>query len=132
MKLLQTIQELAVSQPETVAFISDTKQIKYRELWGRSDQIAVFLKAQNLTDQSPILVYGHMVPEMLISFLGCVKAGHPYIPIDTSIPLERVANIIENSKTELVINVSGLPLPIVYPSIRIVNQREIENDDNNA
>ena len=71
-------------------------------------------------------------PENVDFILGCVKAGHPYIPIDTSIPLERVANIIENSKTELVINVSGLPLPIVYPSIRIVNQREIENDDNNA
>jgi len=130
MKLLQTIRDLAVSQPETLAFISDTNQITYRELWHSSDQLAVFIMSQNLTDQSPILVYGHMVPEMLISFLGSVKAGHPYIPVDTSIPLERVAKIIENSKAELVINVSGLSLPIVDPSIRIVNQKETENDHN--
>jgi len=32
MKLLQTIHDLAVSQPETLAFISDIKQITYREL----------------------------------------------------------------------------------------------------
>ena len=37
MKLLQTIQDLAVSQPETMAFISDTKQIKYSEVWRGSE-----------------------------------------------------------------------------------------------
>ena len=56
---------------------------------------------------SPIMVYGHMEPEMLVTFLGSVKSGHAYIPIDTSIPLERIKRISESSQADLLINVSG-------------------------
>lgn len=52
-------------------------------------------------DRSPIMVYGHMQPEMIVNFLGCVKAGHAYIPVDLSIPADRVQRIAENSGAKL-------------------------------
>ena len=121
MKLLQAIQNNARLHPERLVFISPTKQITYGELWRKSDQLAGFIMAHNHKEHSPILVYGHMEPEMVISFLGSVKAGHPYIPVDTSIPLERVENIINNSGAELLINVSGLKLPMDESLIRVVS-----------
>jgi D-alanine--poly(phosphoribitol) ligase subunit 1 len=88
MKMLETIRGFAQSQPETLAFISPNKEITYNELWKYSDKVAAYITNLQLTAHSPILVYGHMEPEMLVSFLGSVKAGHPYIPVDTSIPFE--------------------------------------------
>jgi D-alanine--poly(phosphoribitol) ligase subunit 1 len=52
-------------------------------------------------DQSPVLVKGHKDPEMLIGFLGAVKSGHPYIPIDSSIPPGREEAIRVTSKATL-------------------------------
>ncbi|TWD95710.1 D-alanine--poly(phosphoribitol) ligase subunit 1 [Neobacillus bataviensis] len=125
MKLLQAIQNNARLQPERLVFISPTKQITYGELWRKSDQLAGFIMEHSLKEYSPILVYGHMEPEMVISFLGSVKAGHPYIPVDTSIPLERVEKIIRNSNAELLINVSGHEFPMEESLIRVVTPEDI-------
>jgi D-alanine--poly(phosphoribitol) ligase subunit 1 len=125
MKMLHTIKNFALSHPETLAFISPNKEITYQELWRTSDQIAAFLLNLNLKQSTPILVYGHMEPEMLVSFLGSVKAGHPYIPIDTSIPLERVIKIAESSRTELIINVSNEPIGLGELPVRIVDHDEM-------
>ncbi|MDR4945329.1 D-alanine--poly(phosphoribitol) ligase subunit DltA [Neobacillus cucumis] len=125
MQLLKAIQNNARLHPERLVFISPAKQMTYGELWQKSDQWAAFIMALNLKKHSPILVYGHMEPEILISFLGSVKAGHPYIPVDTSIPLERVEKMIHNSQTELFINVSGLDLTI-ESSVRTVTFEEMD------
>lgn len=129
MKLLQAIQNNARLQPERLVFISPTKQITYGELWRNSDQLAGFIMEQNLKEYSPIIVYGHMEPEMVISFLGSVKAGHPYIPVDTSIPLERVEKIIRNSNAELLINVSGHEFPMEESLIRVVTPEDMDKQD---
>lgn len=129
MKLLQAIQNNSRLQPERLVFISPTKQITYGELWRNSDQLAGFIMEQNLKEYSPIIVYGHMEPEMVISFLGSVKAGHPYIPVDTSIPLERVEKIIRNSNAELLINVSGHEFPMEESLIRVVTPEDMDKQD---
>jgi D-alanine--poly(phosphoribitol) ligase subunit 1 len=125
MKMLNTIRGHALSQPDTLAFISPNKEITYRELWKNSDRTAAYIIKLKLPNNTPILVYGHMEPEMLVSFLGCVKAGHPYIPVDTSIPLERVEKIVENSQAQLIINVSNQPLIIEHSTIQIVDLDEL-------
>ncbi|MED4223989.1 D-alanine--poly(phosphoribitol) ligase subunit DltA [Neobacillus cucumis] len=125
MQLLKAIQNNARLHPERLVFISPAKQMTYGELWQKSDQWAAFIMELNLKKHSPILVYGHMEPEMLISFLGSVKAGHPYIPVDTSIPLDRVEKMIHNSQTELFINVSDLDLTI-ESSVRTVTLEEMD------
>ena len=38
---------------------------------------------------------------MLVAFLGAVKSGRPYVPIDTSIPAQRVERIVANAGAAL-------------------------------
>ncbi|TDK63231.1 D-alanine--poly(phosphoribitol) ligase subunit 1 [Bacillus salipaludis] len=127
MKLLSNIKKMADTKPETLAFVSQDQTINYGELWKRAEQTASFILNTELKPLSPILIYGHMEPEMLVAFLGSVRAGHPYIPVDTSIPLERIAKIIESSKTKLVINVSKDTLLVEDTSVQVVNVSEIKN-----
>jgi D-alanine--poly(phosphoribitol) ligase subunit 1 len=129
MKMLETIRGFALSQPETLAFISPNKEITYDELWKNSDQVAAYISSLKLTDHSPILVYGHMEPEMLVSFLGSVKAGHPYIPVDTSIPFERIERIIQSSQTQLMINISDQDFELSDCTVRIVGISEVLNSE---
>lgn len=123
--MLSTIKDFAFTHPEAVAFISPNNSITYGELWRKSEQIATYLLKQDIRSDSPIIVYGHMEPEMLVSFLGSVKSGHAYIPIDVSIPPERIERIIESSQAEIMINVSGGPLNLESPSIRSITMGDI-------
>lgn len=120
MKMLSNIEDIALTNPDAVAFEAPDRVMTYGELLLQSEQIAAFLGGLHLPAGSPILVYGHMEPEMPAAFLGSVKAGHPYIPIDTSIPLERIVKIIESSKAALMINVANNPLMFANSEITIV------------
>ena len=125
MKMLDTIKNFSHTHPDTLAYISPTDEITYGELWRQSEQIAAFLLKQNHDNQLPVLVYGHMDTSMLGSFLGCVKAGFSYIPVDTSIPSERVLKIITSSQAELVINTSLQELVLDNIEVFIVNYDKI-------
>ena len=46
----------------------------------------------------PIAVRGHKEPEMLIAFLGAVKSGRPYVPIDLAIPAQRAERIVADRR----------------------------------
>src|SRR4030095_14134152 len=52
-------------------------------------------------DRRPIAVLGHREPEMLIAFLGAVKSGRPYVPIDTALPQTRIDQILASSRAAL-------------------------------
>lgn len=127
MKLISNIKRLAETQPNALAFVSQDQKIRYGELWKKAEQTASSILNLDPKPLSPILIYGHMEPDMIVAFLGSVTAGHPYIPVDTSIPMERITKIIESSKTKLVINVSEEPLFIDDSSVKVVNSAQLLN-----
>ncbi|MBU8916897.1 D-alanine--poly(phosphoribitol) ligase subunit DltA [Neobacillus sp. 114] len=125
MKMLSTIQSFAISNPNTLAYISPTEEITYGELWRQSEQVGAYLLNEMNERKTPVIVYGHMDASMISSFLGCVKAGLAYIPVDTSIPIERIMTIISRSHAELVINTTGLDLDFDNLPVTTVNFEKI-------
>jgi D-alanine--poly(phosphoribitol) ligase subunit 1 len=121
MKILKSIRDQARMNPEVVAFTNHENYITYLDLWEQSDQLASSILNQRFPSKNPILVYGHMEPEMLVAFLAAVKAGHPYIPIDISIPMDRIKKIAENAQSELMINVSNQFIDLGVPHLKTIN-----------
>ncbi|MFJ7727659.1 D-alanine--poly(phosphoribitol) ligase subunit DltA [Neobacillus sp. NPDC097160] len=128
MKLLNTLKNFSHTHPDTLAYLSPTEEITYGELWRQSEQVAAFLLKLNNEKHIPVIVYGHMDASMIGTFLGCVKAGISYIPIDTSIPFERIAKIIASSQAEWVINASGQELAVNNFSVSVANYDKILAD----
>lgn len=106
MKLLTRIAQHAVKKSEQIAYRTEDQMLTYGLLWDKSRRLASLLHAIKLKRQTPIVVYGHMGIDMPVSFLACVQVGHPYIPVDTSIPIERVRLIVEKSGAGVVINMT--------------------------
>ncbi|MEC0302856.1 D-alanine--poly(phosphoribitol) ligase subunit DltA [Terribacillus saccharophilus] len=135
MKLLTTIAQHAAVSPEQTAFRNGEDAISYSMLWDRSDRLAALIRNScQLERQTPIVVYGHMGTDMPVSFLACVKAGYPYIPIDTSIPMERVRLIVEKSGAGLVINTTDTDIgldnvAVLYTAALQLEQKEIIGQD---
>src|SRR4029077_9910595 len=65
--------------------------------------LACYLTQHLGNDRSPIAVLGHREPEMLIAFVGTVKSGRPYVPLDTALPQQRIDRIVATSRAALVL-----------------------------
>lgn len=101
MDIVSRIDDWARLRPEGVAHVSDTRVLTYAELKNRSDALAAYLASRLPDDRSPVAVLGHKEPEMLVAFLGCAKAGHPYIPLDNSLPPQRIADIMATANAQV-------------------------------
>ena len=87
--------------PDRLAHVSGNRSLTYGEMMRQANIVASYL-AEALPDKSaPVIVLGHKEPEMLIAFLGAIKAGHPYIPIDNATPPQRVERVIAISGASL-------------------------------
>src|SRR6266513_4753523 len=97
MRLIERIDRWAAVAPEATAHISDGRTLTYGELRRHSDALACHLTERLGEDRRPIAVLGHREPEMLIAFLGAVKSGRPYVPVDTALPQQRIDKILATS-----------------------------------
>ena len=108
MNILNQISEYASICPERTAICCDGLSVTYGELELYSGRLARYLGQQCGQDHSPIAVYGHKHPLMLVSFLACVKSGRAYCPIDTSVPDSRVKMILDALDSPILLTLSPL------------------------
>jgi D-alanine--poly(phosphoribitol) ligase subunit 1 len=103
MNLIERIDHWAMVCPDRIAHVSGDRILTYGELRRRSDALAHYLAERFRDDRAPIAAIGHREPEMLIAFLGAVKSGRPYVPIDTAFPQQRIDNILAISHATLIL-----------------------------
>jgi len=101
--LTQRIDHWAAAAPGAIAHLSGDRTLTYGELRRSSDVLASYLTQRFGDDRRPIAVLGHREPEMLVAFLGVVKSGRPYIPIDTALPETRTDQIVASSNATFVL-----------------------------
>ncbi|WP_217581540.1 D-alanine--poly(phosphoribitol) ligase subunit DltA [Lysinibacillus sp. GbtcB16] len=119
LSILAAIERVAIQQPQKTAYQTHNASLTYGELWHYSDCIADYIMAHHLQRQQPIVVYGHMSPLQIAAFLGAVKAGHPYVPVDSSTPSERLQLILEASKACLVFTTEPLQMLTNIPVVAV-------------
>lgn len=76
--------------PEIIAFKDASKSVTFRELYTLSQRLATGL-IDNIPTGShlPVMVYLPKSVESVISFMGSMYAGSPYVPMDYNVPMER-------------------------------------------
>ena len=121
MKLLEKLETYKTS--EKIALKSEKDVLTYKELWEYSDSLADYL-SKNLKKKEPLVVYGHKNPFMIVCFLACVKSGHAYCPVDISISQERLNDIVNTVKPEIVLSctdkkIDGFNTLTIYDIIKI-------------
>lgn len=120
--LIPRIDNWAKIAPRRIAHICGNRQIDYQELVTASDSLASNLDHLLHGDRSPIVVIGHKEPEMVIAFLGAVKSGHPYVPLDTSIPQQRIERIVHTSGAHLALSPTRIAELVKIPAGNRPNQ----------
>ncbi|MFN8411483.1 MAG: D-alanine--poly(phosphoribitol) ligase subunit DltA [Anaerolineales bacterium] len=101
MQLIERIDSWSQTHPERIAHHSGETTLTYQQLTSQSNTLAQYLLNQFPNDTSPIAILGHKQVEMLVGFLGCIKAGHPYVPLDSSLPTQRIEGIVRTAGATL-------------------------------
>lgn len=111
--ILEKIKQNAAKIPNTdvirTQLASEERVLKWSELDSLSDRLASYL-VRNLKTKTPIIVYGHKDPMMLVCFLACVKAGRAYCPVDINVPLSRTEAIISEVNPEIILTTEQLDI----------------------
>lgn len=101
--VLERIDYFANNTPNKIAFKSVCGEITYSQLWEAAKKLSKLiqnLQAEGkLKPKAPIAVYGHKEPQMLVAFIGCALARHPYCPLDRSMPEPRIDDILRTINT---------------------------------
>ncbi len=113
----------ARTQPELVAAVCCHESLTYGELHAKSDRLAGELVRLGLTRESPVAVCQGRTTDLLVSFLGVLKAGGAYLPLDAGQPAQRLKAMVEVAKPHVVLCDAGtralaeqLGVPVLSPS----------------
>jgi len=101
--ILEIIDGYAARYPGRIAHIHREESITYGALFQKSNRLANYIIDKYENDNTPIVVFGHKQCEMLVCFLACVKSGHAYIPVDSSLPAGRIEDIIASAASKLIL-----------------------------
>lgn len=90
-------------QPDRAAVVTKTEQLTYRELDRRANQLARYLRAQGVKLDDRVGLCLDRSLDLVVGILAVLKAGGAYVPLDPTYPHERLAAMIADSQSRLII-----------------------------
>lgn len=118
----ELFRHVALQNSSSVAVVDGTTTLTYAMLDTQSDRLASWLVAKNLPNESIIGIVSDMLSMLnyeqynsslsqamgrsvllVLAYLGCLKAGMAYLPIDRSLPAERIHLMLQDTRSPLVL-----------------------------
>ena len=113
LSIKKSFELIANIYPNNRALVCQDVYISYKDLNIRSNQLARFLVDKGIrTDDIVGIQLGNTI-ELIISILAIIKSGAIFLPIDESIPLERLTFISKDSSMRMLISNKDIKLEYV-------------------
>ncbi|MBW4630833.1 MAG: amino acid adenylation domain-containing protein [Iphinoe sp. HA4291-MV1] len=96
-------EEQAEQTPNNIAVIFSDEKLTYRELNQSANQIAHYLQRLGVKPDVLVGICVERSLEMIVGILGILKAGGAYVPLDPAYPKERLAFILEDTQTPVLL-----------------------------
>jgi len=113
-RLLALVARHAAETPEALAVSAGEQILSYGELDNRADRLAWYLRSHGIGRDVAV---GLCLPrglDMVVGALGILKAGGAYMPIDPAWPPDRVAFVLEDAGSPVLITNASLARRILY------------------
>ena len=98
----------ATLRPDNIAVVDEVSEITYAELDRRSDLLATALRKAGVSTDTFVAIMLPRRKEFLIAVFAVFKAGGAYIPLDSDLPKERLAYMLDDSEAHILITTSTL------------------------
>jgi amino acid adenylation domain-containing protein len=89
--------------PDATAVVYEDQQLTYRELNNRANQLAHYLHRQGVQPDTLVALCMERSIEMIVGLLGILKAGGAYVPLDPTYPEKRLAFMLHESSSPVLV-----------------------------
>ncbi|MEH1943735.1 MAG: amino acid adenylation domain-containing protein [Nostoc sp.] len=89
--------------PQATAVVFENTQLTYQQLNQRANQLAHHLRSLGVGPEVLVGICLERSLEMIVGLLGILKAGGAYVPLDPAYPSERLAFILEDTQTPVLL-----------------------------
>ena len=105
----ELIGQQAQARPDRTALVFGTQRMSYGELNARANQLAHHLLAQGVQRDDRVGIAAERSLDMLVGLLAIMKTGAAYVPLEPTLPADRLQYMMEDS---------GLQVLVLQPKFR--------------
>ncbi|MEO7020419.1 MAG: amino acid adenylation domain-containing protein [Ktedonobacteraceae bacterium] len=116
----QLFEEQVARTPEAIAVVYQDTRLTYRELNVRANRLAHHLHQLGVGAESLVGLYMERSLEMVIGLLAILKTGGAYVPLDPTYPAERIAFMLKDSQTTVILTQHHLAAQLPVGAAKLV------------
>ncbi|OYE03038.1 non-ribosomal peptide synthetase [Nostoc sp. 'Peltigera membranacea cyanobiont' 232] len=113
-------EEQVERSPDAIAVVFEDKQLTYRELNAKANQLAQYLQSLGVGPEVLVGICVERSLYMVVGLLGILKAGGAYVPLDPAYPIERLAFMLEDSSVPVLLTQAQQLEKLPLHSARVV------------
>ncbi|MBE0361845.1 biosynthetic protein, partial [Pseudoalteromonas ulvae UL12] len=98
----------ASQTPDAIALVCGDEVLTYAQLNARANQLAHKLIEQGSTIGSKVAILLERSVDMVVTAAAVMKSGAAYIPLDPSLPSDRIDYMLEDAKPSCIVSESSL------------------------
>jgi amino acid adenylation domain-containing protein len=110
---VQLFEQQVERTPQVLALVDGDRTFTYQELNARANQLAHYLQEIGVQAEELVAVSMDRSVHLIVAFLGILKAGAAYVPLDPTYPHERRAYKLRDAQVHIILTqttlVSSLP-----------------------
>lgn len=103
--------------PDAIALVCEDRSLTYRELDTRSDGLARELIRRGVGPDVCVGVLLERGSDLIASLLGILKAGGAYLPLDPSLPRDRIEFMVKDARPSVILTLHRLVERLSAPSV---------------
>ncbi len=116
----QLFEEQVEQTPDAVAVVFEDKQLTYRQLNQKANQLACYLRSLGVKPEVLVGICVERSLEMVVGLLGILKAGGAYLPLDPAYPQERLALMMADARVPVLLTQEGLMAELPAQNVNVV------------
>jgi amino acid adenylation domain-containing protein len=116
----QVFEVQAAATPDNIAVALGNQRLSYRELNERSNRVAHYLRKHGVGPDVFVGIYLDRTVELVVGLLGILKAGGTYVPIDPQYPHARLAFMLKDSRSPVIVTQRSLAADLTLAETTII------------
>ncbi|MFO0599053.1 MAG: amino acid adenylation domain-containing protein [Myxococcaceae bacterium] len=116
----QLIEAQVDRSPDAIALEFGDEKLTYRQLDERANAVAATLRREGIKPGDLVGLCLERSPQMVATFLGILKAGAAYVPLDPAFPRDRLAFMVTDSKMPALVTTPELHAELSLPAPKII------------